>query len=288
MTTKRGPAWLAELQARFGSVIRTPLDRSTGTLRATVTDYDPEAVRDAIDGPRAVAAERLAVYNRQYWFRLFTVLQRSFPVTVRLLGAWEFNGYASRFVLTHPPRHWDLDHAPDGFAGFLSDALGDGPDRDGLIDAVTLDDAWRRLFRAPGTRPFHPSADDAARLLDGRLVMSPAVAVVVERYPLLEARASMVAVRGLAPVALPERLAEPRWWALAREPEGVRHLPLEPGEGALLTLLCRYTVREALARLEAACVESERAELPAATQRWLARSVERGIWEGLTTEPAGA
>ena len=103
----------------------------------------------------------------------------------------------------------------------------------------------------------------------------------------LEARASLIAMRSVTPVALPERLAEPRWWALAREPNGVRHLPLEPGEGALLTLLGRYAVREALARLEAACAESERAELPAATQRWLARSVERGIWEGLTTEPVG-
>lgn len=287
MTTKPAPAWLSELQARFGSVIRTPLDRSTGTLRATVTDYDPAAVLDAIDGPHAVAAERLAVYNRQYWFRLFTVLQRAFPVTVRLLGAWAFNEHASRFILARPPRHWDLDHAPDGFADALIEALEARPDRDGLVDAVTLDDAWRRLFRAPETRPFHPSADDAARLLDSRLVMSPAVAVVVERYPLLEARASLIAMRSVTPVALPERLAEPRWWALAREPNGVRHLPLEPGEGALLTLLGRYAVREALARLEAACAESERAELPAATQRWLARSVERGIWEGLTTEPVG-
>lgn len=287
MTTRPAPAWLSELQARFGSVIRTPLDRSTGTLRAAVTEYDQAAVRDAIDGPHTVAAERLAVYNRQYWFRLFTVLQRAFPLTVRLLGAWDFNGHASRFILAHPPHHWDLDHAPDGFAASCIESLGDRADRDGLVDAVTLDDAWRRLFRAPETKPFHPSADDAARLLDGRLVMSPAVAVVVERYPLLEARASLLAMRNLTPVALPERLTEPRWWALAREPGGVRHLPLEPGEGALLTLLCRYTVREALARLEAACAASERAELPSATQRWLARSVERGIWEGLTTDPVG-
>lgn len=284
MSTRPAPEWLSELQARFGSVIRTPLDRSTGTLRASVSDYDPAAVSDASDGPHTSATERLAVYNRQYWFRLFTVLQRSFPITVRLLGAWEFNGYASRFVLAHPPHDWDLDHAPDGFERSLIDALGDHPERDAITDAATLDDAWRRLFRAPETKPFHPSAEDAARLLDARLVMSPAMAVVRERFPLLEARASLMAMKATAPIAPPARLAEPRWWGLAREPVGVRHLPLEAREGELLTLLTRHTVREALAALEARCGDEERASLPSNAQRWLARSVERGVWAGMTAD----
>ncbi len=284
MSTRPAPQWLAELQARFGSIIRTPLDRSTGTLRAAVTEYDPVAVSDASDGPRSVATERLAVYNRQYWFRLFTVLQRSFPITVRLLGAWEFNGYASRFLITHPPRGWDLDHAPDGFERFLVEALEGHAQVDALVDAATLDDAWRRLFRAPETRPFHPSAEDAARLLDARLVMSPAMAVVRERYPLLEARASLLAMRFAAPIAPPERLDVARWWGLAREPAGVRHLPLEAREGELLSLLSETTVRDALATLEARCSDQERAALPTNAQRWLARSVERGVWSAMTTD----
>lgn len=284
MSTRPAPQWLAELQARFGSIIRTPLDRSTGTLRAAVTAYDPLAVSDASDGPRSVATERLAVYNRQYWFRLFTVLQRSFPITARLLGAWEFNGFASRFLLAHPPQGWDLDHAPDGFARSLIDALDGHAQVDALVDAATLDDAWRRLFRAPETQPFHPSAEDAARLLDARLVMSPAMAVVRERYPLLEARASLLAMKLTAPIAPPERLAAARWWALAREPAGVRHLPLEAREGELLSLLTEMTVRDALATLEARCSDEERAALPTSAQRWLARSVERGVWSAMTTD----
>ncbi len=285
MSTRSAPDWLAALQARFGAVLRTPLDRSAGSLRADVSAYDRDALDDALDGPRRPAAERLAVYNRQYWFRLFGVMQTAFPLTARLLGHWQFNHYAARFLLAQPPHAWDLDRAPDGFEQHLDGALDAGAMSDALREASRIDAAWRRLFRAPATAPLRPTADDAARLLDARLVPSPAVAVVVERWPLLELKATLANARGESAVALPPRLADARWWALAREPGGVRHVALEAREGELLTLLGRHTVRDALARLEATCSDAERAALPANAQRWLARGIERGVWCGLTTEP---
>lgn len=281
MTGRAPPPWLAEMQARFGAVIRTPLDRSTNTLRATPEAYDPGALAEAMDGPRAVAADRLAVYNRQYWFRLFGVMQTAFPLTSRLLGHWHFNEHSGRFLLAHPPRHWDLDHAPDGFERFFADSLGEHPHRDVLLDAAQLDAAWRVIFRAPATVPFQPSAADAARLLDARLEGSPATAIVVERWPLLALRSVAAAARGEARVGVPERLAQPRWWALVREVAGIRQLTLEAREAELLMLLREYPVREALARLEAGCSEAERVALPGNAQRWLAQGVARGMWTGL-------
>ncbi len=284
MSGREPPPWLAEMQARFGAVIRTPLDRSTNTLRATPAAYDPGALAEAMDGPRAVAADRLAVYNRQYWFRLFGVLQTAFPLTSRLLGHWHFNEHSARFLLAHPPRHWDLDRAPDGFEDFLADSLGEHAHRDVLLDAAQLDAAWRVIFRAPATAPFVPSAADAARLLDARLQTSPATAIVVERHALLALRGVAAAARGETRVAVPERLAQPRWWVLVREVAGIRQLTLEAREAELLLLLRDYTVREALARLEAGCSEAERATLPGSTQRWLAQGVARGMWTGLAPD----
>lgn len=275
------PDWLAAMQRRFGDVLRAPLDRATGTLRATTEAYDPDALADVLDAHNADARGRLAVYNRQYWFRLFGVMQTAFPVTTKLLGAWHFNEHAARFLLAHPPHSWDLDHAPDGFESFLATTLGERPDREVLLDAATLDAAWRALFRAPAVAPFQPTAQDAARLLDAHLEPSPAVALVVERYALLELRATLAQHRGEAPVPTPAALPQPRGWALVREATGVRHVPLEPREGELLRLLREHTVREALGRLEAECPEAERAGLPASTQRWLARSVAGGFWVGL-------
>ena len=278
------PPWLADFQARFGAVIRTPLDRATGTLRATPDAYDPGV--GAKDAHNATSGERLAVYNRQYWFRLFTVLQATFPLTTRLLGHWSFNDYAARFLLASPPRSWDIDDAAEGFEGFFAAALDaprvgpSGLEREALIEAVAIDAAWRAVLRAPDLAAYRPSAEDAARLLDARLTPSPAVAVLEEHWSLVELRQSLLGDAGQAPVSLPARRAQ--WWALARQPNGVARVRLEPREGELLTLLRRYPVREALGRLEQACSAQERGELPERARRWLARGVELDFWIGIS------
>ena len=53
MSSKPAPAWLAELQAHFGAALRTPLDRSTGTLRATPERYDAEVLAEIVESARA-------------------------------------------------------------------------------------------------------------------------------------------------------------------------------------------------------------------------------------------
>ena len=287
MSGRDAPPWLAALQGRFGEALRTPLDRSAGRLRATPDAYDPGAVADVVDGPRAAAAERLAVYNRQYWFRLFGVVQTAFPLTARLLGHWHLNDHAGRFFLAHPPRGWDVDRAPDGFEDFLQGSLGEHPAREALLEAARLAAAWRALFRAPAVAPFAPDPSDAARLPDARLAPSPAAAVFVERWPLLALKRALAAAPGESAVPLPARLPQPRAWALLRESAGIRHLALEPREAELLVLLRRHTVRDALAALEASCPEAERSSLPGDARRWLAQGVARGMWVGLVDEAHG-
>jgi hypothetical protein len=267
------PDWLAEFQSRFGAVLRAPLDRTSGTLRAVPSSYDM--------GPDAPSGERLAVYNRQYWFRLFGVFHTAFPLTTRLVGHWSFNDYAARFLLEHPPRGWDIDDVPHGFEDWFAAALGEPSttvEPEALREAARIDAAWRRVFRAPSTTPFHPSSKDATGLLDSRLELSPAVALVSERWPLLELKRALSGDDGEAPVALPAALPEPRFWALVRRAGGIGQMPLEAREAELFDLLARHTVRDALVRLEAACPEAERATLPENAQRWLARSVQLDFW----------
>ncbi len=271
--------------AGFGALLRTPLDRATGTLTADLHAYASDALGDVRDAHNAAAAERLAVYNRQYWFRLLGVMQTSFPLAARLLGHWHFNDYAARFLRAHPPHHWALDRVPDGFAPFLAEIL-DARDarRDVLVEAARIDLSWRELFRAPAVAPFRPStaagrgapARRAPRLLprDG-----PPVA---EHFPSCWSSKAETRVdpRGMAPVLAPARLPHARWWMLVREPDGVRQPPAGAA-GGRAPRAPRATPRGRSARAHrAACTEAERAELPAHAQRWLARSVERGFWVG--------
>ncbi len=280
---KRGaPAWLAEFQASFGDVIRTPLDGASGTLTAKPSAYDSRVVGDARDASNATGSERLAVYNRQYWFRLFDVLQGAFPLTSRLTGYWLFNQCASRFLLANPPRGWEIDRAPDGFEAFFEGTL-EWPDasaRQAWTESVRIDAAWRDVFRAPRMPPLRPSQADASRLLESRLAPSPAVRVIRESFPLLELRKKTIGDPSAARVDIPPALAHPRAWALVRNDEGILQISLEPREAELYALLREFSVRDALARLEHTCSAEERVLLPAKTRAWLARSLEREFWTG--------
>lgn len=279
------PPWLAALQARFADTITAPLDRSTGSLRARVESYDPSAVAAVRDAANASASARLAVYNRQYWFRLFTVMQTAYAVCARAVGYWDFNELVTRFVLENPPRGWDLDRLADGFDRFVDRALDPAhPRRAMIVEAALVDRAWRSIAREPVSTPFQVSPEIAARLLDARLVRSPSVALLHERWPWLEWRAVLMSRGPDATLALPDALPEPRWWALVRERSGARHVPLDPEEGALFSLLETHTVRDAMTDLEQRCPANERPTLPARAQQWLARGVQLGVWSTATLD----
>ncbi len=278
--TRAAPPWLEDFQARFGAVLRAPLDRATGTLKAVEGAYDAGMVESIVDGPATTSAERLAVYNRQYWFRLFGVLHSAFPLTCRLMGYWAFNAYAARYLDAHPPRGWDLDSVADGFVRFFEPEHDDAPERIAIVEAARIDAAFRDVFRAPPVTPFRPSAEDEAHLLDARLVVSPAVAIVSEHSALADVRRTILRDESERRVPFPRHWPEVRLLAIVRTDEGTGEIPLEAREAELLRLLAEHPVRAALGLLERACTESERATLPAKTQNWLARSVMRGFWMG--------
>ena len=289
------PAWLTELQGAFGDIIRVPLERTTGTLRAATETYDLSL--GVTDGPRAQARDRLAVYHRQYWFRLFGVLQASFPLTARLLGFWHFNEFAAGFLVDHPPQGWDIGAAGDGFAPFLERVIAGRALRVGaplrtvegdlVVEAVRLDEVFRVVFAAPPQASFRPGPADAARLPSSRLAPSSSSLSIQEHWPLTKLRQETLARGDEAEVRPPARHGEPAFWAVFRTPGGIGQARLAPLEARLWELLRTETVERALALLEESCPEADRAGLPTLTQRFLARSVELSFWTGLLSGDDG-
>jgi len=285
------PTWLEQFQDRFGRMIRTPLERANGSLRVAHESYDEALTQLALASERLGSNARLALYNRQYWFRLFTLFHGAFPLTTRLLSHFTFNGYVSCFLVARPPRHWDIEAMLAGFDEFLQQALPAGTtpiegqrasvDTLAVLEAARIDSAFHRVFRAPAFEAFRPSGEHAAHLLTSRLIASPASAVLEEHWPLCELRPQIVLEGGEAARALPPRLEAARHWLLLRPQNRLALLPLEAREARLLRLLSGLSVECALAQLEQECPAEERASLPEATQRWLARSVALGIWVGL-------
>ena len=272
-------------------MIRTPLERANGSLRVAHESYDEALTQLALASERLGSNARLALYNRQYWFRLFTLFHGAFPLTTRLLSHFTFNGYVSCFLVARPPRHWDIEAMLAGFDEFLQQALPAGTtpiegqrasvDTLAVLEAARIDSAFHRVFRAPAFEAFRPSGEHAAHLLTSRLIASPASAVLEEHWPLCELRPQIMLEGGEAARALPPRLEAARHWLLLRPQNRLALLPLEAREARLLRLLSGLSVECALAQLEQECPAEERASLPEATQRWLARSVALGIWVGL-------
>jgi hypothetical protein len=294
MSARGAPEWLADFQARFGAVLRTPLDRSTGTLRARPDRYDARALAAALDGPSLLAGERLAVYNRQYWFRLLTVMQNDFPLCSRLLGLWLWNDYSARFLAAHPPQHHDIHRVSRGFnqaleAMLTRDSIARGPrlvalPRRALMQAARIDMAFRDVFMAPDSPPFQLTPEQARELAVSRLRPSPCWAIVEEDWPLLQLRHELAGDESETAIALPAAWPATRSWALLRTPSGVARMPLEVEQARLLGALCLDDVATALARVEVACPQTERDTLPQRTQQWLAESVSLGFFCGIAND----
>jgi hypothetical protein len=275
-------AWLADVQQRFGELIRTPLDRRTGSLRAPVESYSPTLRGEVLAGPEASAVERLAVYHRQYWFRLYTVLQSEYPLTARLLGMWSFNELASHYVTAHAPRSFDLQHVAHELVGFLTgflpiDSNFDGVARTALLEAAAIDRAFSQVFLAP-----EPTLLDAramtSELSRARLKLAPTVALIAESWPLMELRKTILDEASDERRPLPSQHAVPQYAAVFRIETSLKVASLEPVAYRLFTLLTEHDVSDALAALETTCDADERAALPGKVQALLRDSVSAGFW----------
>jgi hypothetical protein len=236
------------------------------------------------------AAERLATYHRQYWFRLFTVLQGLYLLTARLVGYWQFNDLAARHLTERPPSGFDIDTIGAGFdEGLARHLASDGvvvkPGHGGIpnaavVEAARVDAAFHRVTRAPRSTPFRPSTDDAVQLGESRLRLSPDVALISERYAFAEQRLGL-AEKSADSVQLGPAQPAVKHWLLARRETKLGLIALEPQEAELFALVQARPLERALGLLEASSAEAERASLPARAQAWLARSVQLGVWAGL-------
>jgi hypothetical protein len=291
MSHPEAPGWLAALQAEFGAVLRTPLDRARGFLRAPEESYGRAVVHAVLPGHGLSPQARLSVYHRQYWFRLLTVMQTEYPLTAALLGMWHFNGLSAAYLAAHPSRTVDLQRATTGFAAYLSATLRedsvhfDAPDRTRLslpsraiCEAATLDAAFSRVFLAPPSASFAPSPSALAELLAQPLLPSPTLALFEEHHGFVQARRAAMARSSEAPMPLPTAHASQRYWAIFRTEHGHGVAELAPLAHRLFTLAIALPFGEALAQVEAACPQDERAALPAQVHHWLAESVRSGFW----------
>ncbi len=277
MSSERVPPQLAELQRDFTLALRRPLVVRGG-------QWSPDLVHPggALAG---VPAHSIAIYNRQYWLRLFAAAQDRYPLVGRLVGLFSFNGLVQRFFLEAPPSHPDLARVAGALGSWLSAGNVDEPalrkiPAQALADAVALDEAHARLLSSERVRHWQPSAEEAQRLPWARLALARSSALVEQGWPLSDLRRALVMEPTIEHAALPS--AHPRrvQHLLLRVAEGIMDVSLSPLEASLLQLLQTHPLEDALAVLaEASATNST--ELEREVRSFLARAVALGVISGV-------
>ncbi len=265
---KMAPEWLADFQASFGAALRTPWEFSQGRVHVQRS----LAPKDLVILPRSrrSAEAGMSDYQRQYWFRLITVLQNDFPLTAHVMGLWNFNQLAQSYVLQCPPRDFDLANVRKYFLDFL-----EGSEHSALRrQAARLDDIRASVFMAPAYRVWQArSVQDPASIV---LHAAPDWRIFHEDWSLVELCLNLPQAKGDGPCPIPQKLS--RTWLIQRDEQGLMHRPLTWEQGRLYEFLNEQSIGEAIMRLEGLSSIEGTEDLAQKVQQWMAASVNWGLW----------
>lgn len=216
-TQPEAPAALARMQAAFARAITQPFDfrpDRSGDYALRIDAYDLDLLRDIRPRPPASSAERLGIYNQQYWFRLLTTMQEEYPLTERLLGTLEFNHMVMAYLSRWPSESYSLNHLSDRLARFLDEEHRWNQPQ--LKQSARLEYAFIRAFDAAAEPVFDPARltpEQRASVAERPLRLQPHVRLVEEHWNLLESRYAIR--RGETPPAPVEAHS---FWVIYRDP----------------------------------------------------------------------
>jgi hypothetical protein len=126
---------LAELQRYFASAATS----GSGPL--------PELDRVFIGNERLSAKERLAIYNRSYFYRLLDALSSVFAQTKRVLGDSDFERLGLAYVARHPSEQPAVERFGRAFSEYLAGAGAPAV----VVDLASLE--WARLCALVAANP---------------------------------------------------------------------------------------------------------------------------------------
>ena len=287
MAAMKQPNWLEPWQRAFGNAINQPLTFSTGSLQIQAPPMDPDRCFASATGERVSGS--LAVYNRQYWFRLFSTLQGDLAITASLIGPWALNQVLSRALTATPPKSKllsDLVRALEPALRTAFDAGGWPGAEDALLRAqvqecLTIDLAHLSLLTAPAETPWVPTTAELARL--DRLTLRPAgsLRIVTQSAPLLQHRVAPAVPTDGRPLGPLPSLPLPESWALFRHENGMGRLQLRDLEQVFWSQAFDLPLGDLLVKLE------QRVDIrPAELATMLRRNLDRAVKLGWLAQPS--
>jgi hypothetical protein len=172
---------LEELQRRIAGAVMSPFD-------ASISVDAKELVKP---NDRLTATQRLAIYHRQYWYRILDSFAEDFPGLCAVLGERAFRHLSHAYLTDCPSQSFTLRN----LGSRLEKWLGDHPEFAGpklplALDMIRLEWAHIEAFDKADRKPLVP--EDLLELgPELAIALQPHVTLLELRYPVDELRVSL-------------------------------------------------------------------------------------------------
>jgi hypothetical protein len=191
---KSVPTLLKQTQQWFASIITRPIDENSkmNPMSPSGKPMLLEAGDYIVPNSTQNPAERIEIYNQQYWWRLLGVMQENFPTVTRLFGFYDFNELiAVPYLVKYPPHHWSLNNLGDHLVKWIEEDY-HANDKVLVKNAALIDWAYIASFVSAKDEGINietlPTPGDFSIYLDCPLKLQPSVYLFELPYDLFKFR----------------------------------------------------------------------------------------------------
>ncbi|HEY0795495.1 MAG TPA: DNA-binding domain-containing protein [Acidisarcina sp.] len=162
---------LKSLQRRMAAAVMEPLTRTETTVRRRRDGVDVarEAAAFVKPNDRLTSFERLEIYNRQYWFRLYASFEEDFPGLQAVLGRAKFEGLMRQYLAECPSTSFTLRNLGSKLLEWLVAHPEWTGGTDTSLSTLSLDMVrieWAHIEAFDEAAEPAPTADDFAAVTD--------------------------------------------------------------------------------------------------------------------------
>ena len=176
---------LLEIQRRMAAAVMHPLTRAETMPRRRRDGTSNQSEAEAIIRPndRLTSFERLEIYNRQYWFRLYTCFEEDFPGLEAILGRARFDALMRAYLTECPSESFTLRNLGSRLEAWLRKHPEWMEPHPGLaLDMVRLE--WAHIEAFDGEQRAPLSARELAAIDENaRLQLQPYLRLLALQYP---------------------------------------------------------------------------------------------------------
>src|SRR5947209_5495334 len=175
---------LLALQQQMANAVMRPLTRNETMQRRSPEGSSVAAEADSFIKPndRLTSFERLEIYNRQYWFRVFSSFEEDFPGLKSILGTRRFERLMRAYLEARPSKSFTLRNLGSSLVAWLSEYPEyTEPDTEAALAMAALEWAHIESFDNENGAPL--TAEEIASLGEGsHISLQPHVRLLAPPY----------------------------------------------------------------------------------------------------------